>query len=102
MVVFEDKAPSVAATIIILVTLSAIVFPMRVYTRLKHNAWGWDDWAMTFAVVCWSTYPRLPLILTVSRYRMVHSVSSPWEAPSSAWALTKRSSRRCRLSKACW
>ncbi|KAK4495206.1 hypothetical protein PRZ48_013533 [Zasmidium cellare] len=51
MVIFEDKAPSVAATIIILVTFSAIVFPMRVYTRVKHNAWGWDDWAMTFAVI---------------------------------------------------
>lgn len=52
MVIFEDKAPSVAATIIILVVFSLIVFPMRVYTRIKHNAWGWDDWAMSAAVVC--------------------------------------------------
>lgn len=51
MVVFEDNAPKVAATIIILLTISLIVFPLRVYTRLKHNAWGIDDWSMSIAVV---------------------------------------------------
>ena len=50
-VIFDDNAPNVAATIIILTTLSLIVFPMRVYTRVKGNAWGWDDWSMTFALI---------------------------------------------------
>ncbi|CAK3773614.1 hypothetical protein DOTSEDRAFT_66792 [Lecanosticta acicola] len=49
--VFEDNAPNVAATILILTIFSLIVYPMRVYTRIKHSAWGWDDWAMTAAVI---------------------------------------------------
>ncbi|EME87043.1 uncharacterized protein MYCFIDRAFT_110806, partial [Pseudocercospora fijiensis CIRAD86] len=48
---FEDNAPNVAATIIILTAISLIVYPMRVYTRVKGNAWGWDDWSMTFALI---------------------------------------------------
>lgn len=51
MVVFKDHAPNVAATIIILSTISIIVFPLRVYTRLKHRSWGRDDWCMSIAVV---------------------------------------------------
>ncbi|KAI5364727.1 hypothetical protein Slin15195_G042650 [Septoria linicola] len=50
-VIFEDHAPNLAATIIILVFISAIVFPLRLYTRIKHNAFGWDDWTMTFAAI---------------------------------------------------
>lgn len=50
-VIFDDNAPNVAATIIILTTISLIVYPMRVYTRVKGNAWGWDDWSMTFALI---------------------------------------------------
>lgn len=50
-IIFEDKAPNVAATIIILVAISAIVFPLRIYTRIKHNAFGWDDWSMCAALV---------------------------------------------------
>lgn len=51
MVVFEDHAPNVAATIIILSAISLVVFPLRVYTRIRHQAWGMDDWSMTFAAV---------------------------------------------------
>ncbi|KAF7196885.1 hypothetical protein HII31_01803 [Pseudocercospora fuligena] len=50
-VIFDDNAPNVAATIIILTSLSLVVYPMRVYTRVKGNAWGWDDWSMTFALI---------------------------------------------------
>ncbi|KXT15563.1 hypothetical protein AC579_6539 [Pseudocercospora musae] len=50
-VIFEDNAPNVAATIIVLTTISLVVYPMRVYTRVKGNAWGWDDWSMTVALI---------------------------------------------------
>jgi hypothetical protein len=50
MVIFEDHAPNVAATIIILSSISMIVFPLRVYTRIKYHSWGYDDWAMVSAV----------------------------------------------------
>ncbi|EGP82560.1 uncharacterized protein MYCGRDRAFT_16614, partial [Zymoseptoria tritici IPO323] len=49
--VFEDHAPNVAAAIIILSFISCIVFPLRVYTRIKFGSWGFDDWAMTIAVI---------------------------------------------------
>lgn len=49
--IFEDKAPNVAAAIIILVAISAVVFPLRIYTRIKHKAFGWDDFTMCCAAV---------------------------------------------------
>lgn len=49
--IFEDKAPNVAAAIIILVAISAVVFPLRIYTRVKHKAFGWDDFTMCCAAV---------------------------------------------------
>ncbi|EME38792.1 hypothetical protein DOTSEDRAFT_66792 [Dothistroma septosporum NZE10] len=51
MVVFEDHAPNVAATIIILSVTALVVFPLRVYTRIRHQAWGLDDWSMTVAAI---------------------------------------------------
>lgn len=53
--IFEDKAPNVAAAIIILVAISAVVFPLRIYTRIKHKAFGWDDFTMCCAAVSNST-----------------------------------------------
>lgn len=53
--IFEDKAPNVAAAIIILVAISAVVFPLRIYTRVKHKAFGWDDFTMCCAAVSSST-----------------------------------------------
>ncbi|KJX96093.1 hypothetical protein TI39_contig835g00008 [Zymoseptoria brevis] len=50
-IVFEDHAPNVAAAIIILSFISCVVFPLRVYTRIKFGSWGFDDWAMTVAVI---------------------------------------------------
>ena len=48
---FEDVAPSVAATVIVITTFALIVFPLRVWVRWSHKAWGWDDWSMTVAAV---------------------------------------------------
>lgn len=93
MVVFKDNAPNVAATIIILVTISLIVFPLRVYTRLKHNAWGSDDWSMLVAVVRAksSGYDIVTdWLITVSRYRSLRSVSFAWEVRFSVWESTRR------------
>lgn len=57
--IFEDKAPNVAAAIIILVAISAVVFPLRIYTRIKHKAFGWDDFTMCCAAVSSSTLLEL-------------------------------------------
>jgi hypothetical protein len=61
-IMFMDHAPNVAATIIILVTISLVVFPLRVYARLKYEAWGRDDWCMTAAFVSSSVIPLTLLI----------------------------------------
>lgn len=47
-----DKSPSVATAVLILLVLSLIVFPLRVYTRLTNKAWGTDDTLMSAATVC--------------------------------------------------
>jgi hypothetical protein len=52
MVVFEDHAPDVVIAIIILAAVSVVVYPLRVYTRIKYGSWGYDDWSMAAAVVC--------------------------------------------------
>lgn len=61
--IFEDKAPNVAAAIIILVAISAVVFPLRIYTRIKHKAFGWDDFTMCCAAVSSSTLNFLVLVV---------------------------------------
>ena len=47
-----DKSPSVATAILVLIVLSLIVFPLRVYVRLTNRAWGTDDTLMSLAAVC--------------------------------------------------
>lgn len=63
--IFEDKAPNVAAAIIILVAISAVVFPLRIYTRVKHKAFGWDDFTMCCAAVSSSTLNFLVVVVVV-------------------------------------
>lgn len=65
--IFEDKAPNVAAAIIILVAISAVVFPLRIYTRIKHKAFGWDDFTMCCAAVSSSTLNFLVLVVVCMR-----------------------------------
>lgn len=62
--IFEDKAPNVAAAIIILVAISAVVFPLRIYTRVKHKAFGWDDFTMCCAAVS-SSLPNFLVVFVV-------------------------------------
>lgn len=51
MVPFEDDAPPLAATVILLLVLGCIVLPLRVYIRAERNAMGLDDWCMIIAAV---------------------------------------------------
>lgn len=71
--IFEDKAPNVAAAIIILVAISAVVFPLRIYTRVKHKAFGWDDFTMCCAAVSSSssTLNFLVVFVVVVQIKMV-------------------------------
>lgn len=63
--IFEDKAPNVAAAIIILVAISAVVFPLRIYTRVKHKAFGWDDFTMCCAAVSSSSTLNFLVVVVV-------------------------------------
>lgn len=51
MVPFEDHAPPLVATVILLLVLGCIVLPLRVYIRAKRNAMDLDDWCMIIAAV---------------------------------------------------
>lgn len=51
MTYYGDKAPNLAASVILLAVIAYITFGLRVYTRLHNGAWGLDDWSMTAAIV---------------------------------------------------
>jgi len=59
MTVFTDNAPHVFAAVCTLAIFSFVVFPLRVYIRLKKKAWGYDDWFMLAGVVCIQRQPYL-------------------------------------------
>ncbi|KAH7384393.1 hypothetical protein DE146DRAFT_770226 [Phaeosphaeria sp. MPI-PUGE-AT-0046c] len=50
MTFYGDNAPQLAASVIALATIAYIVFVLRVYTRLRIEAWGIDDWCMAAAI----------------------------------------------------
>ncbi len=51
MAPFEDHAPAVAATVIVLTVLSFIALPLRVHARLSKGNWGLDDWCIIVAAI---------------------------------------------------
>lgn len=48
---FEDNSPKLAGTVITLIVLAYVIYPMRVYTRYSTKTWGNDDTCMAAAMV---------------------------------------------------
>lgn len=51
MTYYGDNAPKLASAVITIAIIAYVVFGLRIYTRIRHGAFGVDDWCMSAATV---------------------------------------------------
>ena len=55
--VVENRGPQLAAVCGTFVATAFVATALRCYARVRLvKAFGWDDWCMAFAAVCFSLY----------------------------------------------
>lgn len=48
---YYDRAPQLAGSVISLTIVALITFILRIFTRMRNSSFGIDDWSMTIAMV---------------------------------------------------